>query len=39
MLRLIKVSHRENRGHEGQTIFEELITDNFSEMVKNKVYK
>lgn len=39
MLRLSKVSHRENRGNEGQTIFEELLTDNFSEMVKNRVYK
>lgn len=36
ILGLIKHSYQDNRGNEGQTIFKELITDNFSKMVKNR---
>lgn len=33
ILRLIKDSHWENRGNEGQAIFKELITGNFPGMI------
>lgn len=36
ILRLTKDSHRENRRNEGQIIIEELITDIFFKMVKNR---